>query len=156
MSTYDSRPDTLAHIRRVQTLLAEMQANLAARAIAHDTSKLESPEVEVFDKETPTLRDLTYGSDDYKAALARLGEGLAHHYASNSHHPEHYENGISGMSLLDVVEMLADWAAAVERHEDGNITTSINQNAERFGYDELLTSIFHNTIRELEWESTRS
>ena len=149
--TYDSRPDTLTHIRRVQALLAEMQANLMQRAIVHDTSKLASPEVEVFDRVTPKLRELTYGSDEYKASLAEMGEALQHHYANNSHHPEHYADGIAGMSLLDLVEMLADWKAATERHADGSIVRSIDQNAGRFGYSDQLQSIFHNTIRELGW-----
>lgn len=148
---YDSRPDTITHIKRVQRLLEEVRANLALRANVHDASKVESPEVEVFDRETPKLRELTYNSDDYKAALERLGEGLQHHYAHNSHHPEHWPNGIRDMSLLDIVEMFADWKAATERHADGNLTRSIDQNAERFGYSDELRQIFHNTARELGW-----
>lgn len=148
---YDSRPDTLLHIRRVQSLLAEMQSSLAQRAIVHDTSKLESPEVEVFDRVTPELRTLTYGSDEYKSSLDRMGVALSHHYAENSHHPEHFVDGIRGMSLLDIVEMLADWKAATERHVDGDIHKSIDMNADRFGYSDDLKAIFHNTVAELGW-----
>jgi len=144
--TYDSRPDTLAHIRRVQELLADVQANLLRRAIAHDMSKLESPEVEVFDRETSNLRAMIYGSDEYKASLV---QGLQHHYANNSHHPEHYPNGIRGMSLLDLIEMLVDWKAATERHADGDLLRSIEQNQERFGYTDELKDIFLRTVEEL-------
>lgn len=167
---YDSRPDTLQHIRRVQSLLADVLANLVQRAIVHDKTKLESPEVEVFDRETPYLKNLTYGSDEYKAALKRLGKGLEHHYANNRHHPEYWAfdelrgpggsvwpeqvtdgTAIRQMSLLDLIEMLVDWKAASERHEDGDIWMSIEQNAERFGYDDQLLSVFKSTVRELGW-----
>ena len=45
----------------------------------------------------------------------RTKDGIEHHYAVNSHHPEHYEAGIAGMSLFDLIEMLVDWKAASER-----------------------------------------
>jgi hypothetical protein len=76
---------------------------------------------------------------------------LEHHYEHNSHHPEHYPSGITGMSLLDVMEMLIDWKAASERHTDGDIMRSIEQNQERFGYSDDLRSIFENTAREMGW-----
>lgn len=153
MTTYDSRPDTQNHINRVQYLLWTVTKNLEHRARIHDQSKLESPEVEVFDRVTPKLRELTYNSPEYKASLAEMGEALQHHYAHNSHHPEHYPDGIIDMSLLDIIEMLVDWKAASERHADGDISTSIDQNMQRFGYGNQLRSIFHNTARELGWES---
>lgn len=87
----DSTQDTLAHIRRVQTLLSEVAANLTTRAIAHDISKLEEPEKSIFDEVTSALRGLTYGSDEYKSYLAKMGPALAHHYANNTHHPEHFK-----------------------------------------------------------------
>jgi hypothetical protein len=149
--TYDSTPDTEAHIGRVRGLLDQVAENLDQRAYQHDASKLEEPEKSAFDRETPLLRDLTYGSDEYKAALKRLGVALEHHYAENSHHPEHYSNGIRGMSLLDVVEMLVDWKAATERHADGDITSSIDKNQKRFEYSDDLKAIFHNTIKEMGW-----
>jgi hypothetical protein len=87
--------------------------------------------------------------DEYKSYLTGMGEALKHHYAHNSHHPEHYEDGIAGMSLLDLVEMLCDWKAATERHADGDLRRSIEQNQERFGYSDELRSILENTAREL-------
>ena len=37
----DSRPDTLAHINRVQTLIQTVVKNLSVRAAKHDLSKLD-------------------------------------------------------------------------------------------------------------------
>lgn len=149
--TYDSRPDTEAHIRRVQELLDEVVGNLERRASVHDYTKLREPEKALFDEWTPKLKELTYGSDEYRAALAALKPALDHHYAVWSHHPEHFENGVNGMSLLDVIEMLVDHKAAGERHADGDIWKSMEINRKRFGYSDQLYEILSNTIRELEW-----
>lgn len=149
---YDSRPDTRAHITRVRQLMANIWGNIYDRADRHDASKLEDPERSMFDRYTPQLRALTYGSPEYKACLEAMGEALRHHYAHNSHHPEHYPDGIAGMSLLDVIEMLADWKAAGERHADGDLLASLEINRERFGISDQLHSILVNTVRELGWE----
>ena len=61
-------------------------------------------------------------------------------------------SGIFGMSLLDVIEMLADWKAAGMRHANGNITQSLEINRKRFGISEQLFMILQNTVKELEWE----
>ncbi len=150
---YDSRPDTWRHIERVRHLLSEAVVNLLDRSEAHDQSKLVSPERECFDEFTPKLKDSTYGSDEYKSFLAGMGDGLAHHYAHNSHHPEHYADGIQGMTLLDLVEMLCDWKAAGERHADGSMERSLRINAERFAVGPQLGAILGNTAREMGWSS---
>jgi hypothetical protein len=150
--TYDSRADTLAHIDRVQTLLREAINNLAGRSVAHDQSKLDEPEKSTFDACTIKLRAMAYGSDEYKAALAELKPALDHHYAANSHHPEHYANGVDGMSLFDVMEMLLDWKAATERMKDGgDIRRSLEINRDRFKLSPQLESILANTIKEMGW-----
>lgn len=148
---YDSRPDTWAHIHTVQGYVLRIAADLTVRAWEHDQSKLESPEVEVFDEFTPKLRDSTYGSDEYKEFLAAMGKGLEHHYNANSHHPENHARGIQDMTLLDIVEMLCDWKAATERHADGDIERSIRQNAERFGYGQEMERLLLNTADAMGW-----
>lgn len=149
---YDSRPDTEKHIARVQELLSGVMGGLAFRHDYHDASKLQSPEKEMFDEYTPKLRAMTYGSDEYKRCLAEMQQtALAHHYEHNSHHPEHYPNGIDGMSVLDVLEMLCDWKAATERHADGDLSRSLEINRARFNISDQLHIILVNTARELGW-----
>lgn len=87
---YDSTKDTQAHIDRVAELLNQAADELRRRGSVHDQSKLADPEKALFDEYTPKLKDCTYGSDEYKAFLAGLKPALDHHYANNSHHPEHY------------------------------------------------------------------
>jgi hypothetical protein len=149
---YDSTKDTKKHIAHVNSFLHSVIAGLWARGNWHDESKLEEPEKSAFDDFTPLLEETTYGSDRYKELLDLLGPALQHHYENNSHHPEHYSNGIEGMSLLDIIEMLCDWKAATLRHADGDIMKSIELNQERFGLSGQLRRIFENTVRELEWE----
>lgn len=148
---YDSRLDTLLHIKRVNQLLIEFANSLLNRAINHDSSKLMSPEKELFDEFTPKLKDCTYGSDEYKSYLNSLKVALDNHYRLNSHHPEHYENGIDDFDLLDLVEMFFDWKAASERHDDGDIYKSIDINKERFKMSDQLAGIFRNTASRLKY-----
>lgn len=150
--SYDSRPDTWAHIHAVQGYLHRIAADLHERAWEHDQSKLESPEVEVFDEFSPKLKNSTYGSDEYQSFLAGMGEGLRHHYDSNDHHPENHVKGVEDMTLLEVVEMLCDWKAATERHADGSLVCSIEQNAERFGYGDEFKRLLVNTARAYGWD----
>lgn len=143
---YDSKLDTIDHIKVVQELLNEFSDKLKTRAIAHDSSKLTEPEKLMFDIYVPKLKQCVYGSDEYKENLANMGDALRHHYDKNSHHPEHYEDGIDGMDLLDVIEMFCDWKAATKRMKDGDINKSIEINADRFGINDQLKSILVNTI----------
>jgi len=148
---YDSTNDTLAHIQRVGELLYWCACNLMARVDLHDQSKLQEPEKSAYDRLTTRLKGITYGSPEYKASLAELGDALRHHYAVNRHHPEHYANGIDGMSLFDLLEMLCDWKAAGERHADGCIKRSLKVNSERFKISDQLASVLHNTAVECGW-----
>lgn len=151
MSDYDSRADTLEHIGKVSKNLMLVVKDLIQRSYLHDLSKLEDPEKAAFDKMTPLLRSLEYGSDEYKKSLDELGVALDHHYKNNSHHPEHYHNGIDGMSLCDLVEMLCDWKAATERTANGDLEKSIEINAERFGITDQLKAILRSEALDRGW-----
>jgi len=146
--SHDNRVETEKHVKRVQDYLSMIMQGLAERGRLHDLSKLSEPEKSAFDETIPKLAGLTYGSEEYKANLAEMKPALEHHYANNRHHPEHFEDGIKGMTLVDLVEMFCDWCAATERHDDGDIGRSIEHNKNRLGYDEVLASIFANTAQE--------
>jgi hypothetical protein len=119
---------------------------LVSRKVLHDKTKLENPEISYYTEWTPKLRASTYNSDEYKDFLKQLKPALDHHYKHNRHHPEHYDKGIEGMNLVDIVEMLCDWKAATLRHADGSLQRSIEVNRERFNISPQLESIFKNTI----------
>lgn len=152
MTEYDSTADTLKHSQRVGELMIQVINELNERSVRHDRSKTEPPELEVFNEYTPKLKDSTYGSDEYKQFLKEMKErGLDHHYANNRHHPEHFEDGINGMTLVDLIEMLADWRAATERHDDGDLSRSLEIQTDRFGISEQLALILKNTAEHYEW-----
>lgn len=148
---YDSKQDTLNHQNRVDDLIGKFVAELNFRGMSHDASKLREPEKELFDKYTPMLALLVYGSDEYKQCLAELKPALDHHYSTNRHHPECHEDGVNSMTLVDIIEMFCDWKAASERHNGGSFEKSIEYNKGRFHMCEQLAQIFENTRKELGW-----
>ena len=136
---------TLRHIETVRNFIGAVIKNLLTRSENHDQSKLQSPEVEVFDSHTGKLRGSTFGSAGADATKLEMKDALDHHYQLNRHHPEHFENGIDGMNLIDLLEMMCDWKASSLRHDDGNIMQSIKINQKRFGYSDELAGILINT-----------
>lgn len=134
------------HVDKVRKNLSRCIRDLEYRADVHDASKFTSEEFPIFEEINHKLRGTTYGTDGYKALLKELGPALDHHYKVNDHHPEHFENGVNDMDLFQFVEMLCDWKAAVERHEDGDIYRSLEINKERFGISDQLYQIMKNTI----------
>lgn len=140
---YDSTDDTLRHIRRVQELLATFASELIRRGEMHDQSKLGPNEKPARDEKPPDF-GRRYGvpvthSDAMRAAIA-------HHHRVNSHHPEYYGvAGVSGMDLVDLVEMFLDWKAAGEPYEHDTIAASIEINRERYHLDPQLVAILRNT-----------
>lgn len=137
--------DTCRHIQQVQRMINKVIRELLDRSEAHDQSKLETPEVELFTEFTPKLAGCTYGSQEYEGFRKAMGSALDHHYAKNRHHPEHFADGVNDMNLLDLIEMFCDWKAATMRHNDGNLRKSIEINANRFGLSPQLVRLLENT-----------
>ena len=80
--------------RKTMELNPGFALDIAKRGRMHDLSKFEPLEFE----------HLWKGAKNFDVALL-------HHHCHNSHHPEHYKNGIYGMSELDIAEMVADTTA---------------------------------------------
>lgn len=148
---YDSIADTLAHSRRVGQLIGEVVTELVNRMTGHDLSKTRPPEKAVFDECTPKLATTAYGTPEYTAQLEYMGEALRHHYEVNRHHPEHFSDGVNGMNLVDLVEMLADWKAATERTKSGDIDTSLPIQRKRFAIAPQVQQILRNTVVDMDW-----
>lgn len=149
MTSYDSTNDTLGHISRVRKRIGEVIDNLSLRAAVHDRSKLEEPEKSAIDRTRPILKEMEFGTEEY-TQLKR--EWSDHHHSVNRHHVEFHRNGLSGMTLSDIVEMLCDWQAATETHKEGdNILKSIDILAERYEMSYQLKQILVNTALEMGW-----
>lgn len=167
------------HIRRVQEHMQYIQSRLNIRAVIHDQSKY-SDEERGLVLGKPSLDKYEYMSKEERSALEALQDSLKHHYAVNSHHPEHFityacgacfkeypkgtykcpecgydvweqQEGVLGMSLLDLIEMVCDWKAASEMSPNGSFKGSIEYSKERFKLSPELMRIIENTGRELGW-----
>ena len=138
--------ETEKHIKQVGKFIKQITTELGIRTLLHDMSKTKPPELETIRKYTPGLKGTTYGSEEYKKAIIGMEVAVAHHYMHNRHHPEHFEDGVSGMNLIDLVEMLCDWKAATLRHADGDIIRSISINTKRFNISDQLVQILLNTV----------
>ena len=146
----ESVVETLRHQKQIRILGDLFIKSLTERLQSHDDTKLESPEIEGFDAMANTIDNITYGSEADKAAKELLSVALTHHYARERHHPEHFDNGIEDMNLVDLVEHFLDCMASSLRHNDGNFRKSLETNQKRFGYSVELTKIFGNTINLLD------
>lgn len=148
----DSSTTTLKHINMVAGYIIEFSQDLLRRAMLHDKSKLQN-EVEkelldIMEYKNNTEGYVPYGSEEYNKRTAILKPMLKSHYANNSHHPEHYENGVYGMNLLDFIEMVvADWPAAA--HRNGDTTVGLTMACERYGINDQLKSIIANQYSKM-------
>ena len=136
------------HIKLVQDNIYDIIAELTKRAAHHDESKLVNPELEGYSKVTDKIEGTVYGTPEYIAATSELGPALKHHYQHNSHHPEHYINGIQGMNLIDIIEMFCGWQAAATRN--GDIRKSIEVGQSRYDYGDDIKQILLNTVDHLD------
>lgn len=141
--------ETYKHIKEVNRLILKFCQELLDRAIEHDESKLHEPEASVFAKYEGALLKTEYGKD-YDKQLVNLEEALTHHYANNRHHPQHFQNGIRDMTLVDLVELYLDWHAASKRQLNGNIHKSLDVNQVKYNYTDELKQIMKNTVDVVE------
>jgi len=147
MTPEEFKEDTITHIQRVRSFIDVFIRCLYIQGSQHDASKLKSPELEEYRKHITRLKEVEYGSEEYKAITqGPMLDIVKHHYMHNRHHPQHFENGISGMNLLDLVEMFCDWAAAVERNPNGSLEKSVEFNIKKFNLDPQTASILRNSI----------
>lgn len=61
------------------------------------------------------------------------------------------QSRINRMSLLDILEMIADWKAAGERTANGNLADSLAFNRQKHAIGDQLFAILENTAKELGW-----
>lgn len=141
-----------AHRDSVAVSLHRVIRNLTSRIWNHDRDKYIDDElVEYLAKRPAQDFSHAYGSQEHNQIRGELKPILDNHYREASHHPEHFENGMLGMSLLDLLEMLADWKSANVAHGRSGFMESVEFNKERFNIPDDIYVILVNTIKEMEW-----
>lgn len=141
----DFLKDLVQHKQWVAENMQVVASDLFQRAAVHDNSKFEPEEFEPYDRLFPELQKYAYGSPELKAVYEQLGAALQHHLKVNRHHPEYHEDGISGMNLIDLIEMVCDWLAASKRSKT-NIFQGLLINKERYGISDQLYEVIWNTL----------
>ena len=141
------------HIDKVSEYMDDIAVQISERGEQHDASKLTSPEIQKWEEYIPKLANKKYGTAEYKKASKEMRDVIDIHHSVNRHHPEYFgKEGLSGMDLVDLLEMLCDWKAASLRTNGGSITKSIDDNQSKLKYDDTLKSILLNTLKLLEDE----
>lgn len=136
-----------SHISRVRKHLSVFISLLRQRAISHDSSKLKSPEFEMWCEMDKEPR-YAYGTEKYKAKIKKWQYLFKLHYKQNRHHPEHFEFGINGMTLVDLIEMLCDWLGYKDTLSVTEAVSLIEKQMKRFNFTEELQDIMINTLIE--------
>lgn len=133
------------HISRVRRHINTFIQLLIRRAEKHDKSKLEEPELSWW-KEMDKEPRYPYGSEEYKQKIKRWNKVFKHHYQYNRHHPEHYEYGVSEMTLIDIVEMMCDWLGYKDTTTVTEALKVCDEQMARYDISEELRQIIFNTL----------
>lgn len=138
----------LVHKFWVFFYISKICVALMLRAFRHDRSKFSKHEEPYFRKYATRLGKSKYGSKEYEGHKQTIKIALKHHYENNSHHPEFYKDGYAGMSMLDKLEMIADWKAANRRNKDADINKSLDYGQEKFKYTDKEKAELERVLRE--------
>jgi hypothetical protein len=138
-----------AHIREVQSEMANVTSAFVKRMARHDQSKYSTQESALIQQKA-ILDSLPYNTPEYHESLTQIKSAVQAHYEVNSHHPEHYPNGVTGMSLLDMLEMISDWRVAAEMN-GSELMESFDKCVGRFHISPDIRQVLLNTYVELGW-----
>jgi len=122
----------IRHQKHLAANVERLIGDLAQRAQMHDQSKLGPDEFPGFVKIHHIARENPIGSDAYEMAL-RDAPCIHHHFAENSHHPEHHAS-VEQMGWLDIVEMVLDWKAAADTYGMTTARESLEYQFNRHGF----------------------
>ena len=142
----------LGHRYDVGKSLSVLIKALIDRASEHDLDKFHP---EVVDKHCEMFEDFQktkpdYGTPGYDEVKDRFEDIIKRHYQASRHHPEHFERGIDGMNLVDMMEMVCDWVAATPKDQD--VFDAVGLNCSKYGIDEQLMVLIVRTIIDFRLE----
>lgn len=151
-SSTDFFTDVIMHIGEVQENLEEISSNIKRRGLAHDRSKLDSLEFDIFTSTRTKFKEASYGTPSYQECVDLAKPAVDHHHKNNSHHTDFWQDGINDMSLMDIIEMISDWKAANRRSADQkSFCNTLEFAFKKAKVDPQLQKIIMNTLQELSW-----
>ena len=134
------------HIKDIQEILNKLSFKLINRGKEHDDSKFKDPEFSEFSQTVEMDSLIEYGSEEHKNKQKKLEGVINLHHYNNTHHPEHWENGIEDMTLLDLLEMITDWSVASKKYKNGDVYKSLDINCKKYSISPQLKKILLNII----------
>lgn len=136
------------HKFHVMMFIIDFTFKLIWRALVHDLSKLRADERNDFIElaSIDYMKNVKYGSDEYKQILKDHRGAIDIHYSRNSHHKEYHDDGVNGMDLYDLIEMIADWKAAGARTKGGNLRESFKVNRKRYKISDEIYILLNRTF----------
>lgn len=152
---FDFLCDTLLHIGEVQENLEVISSKLKQRGLAHDRTKLQELEFDGFVSTREKFKKANYGSPEYQECIELTKPAVEHHYANNRHHTGFHKNGIDDMTLIDIIEMIADWRAAARRSPDKTLEDTLDYAIKKYKIEPQLAKVIIKTLEQLDWISTR-
>jgi hypothetical protein len=138
------------HKSKVKRLVDTIIADLSLRGIVHDNSKFDKDELLLNIKYGKKSMACKFGSKKYLYYREKSKRASESHYKKkkNRHHPEHFKDGINGMTLVDIMEMVLDWRAATENHRvPTSLNVSIEMARKKYSIDDQLVKIIYNTAK---------
>ena len=145
IDTYDEYLSN--HKKIVEDKILHLADILKDRGLHHDDDKFTGELYSTYAEAYPLLKNHKYGTPEQQKAYDELlGDVKKIHSSHNPHHPGYYENGVNGMTLIDVMEMLCDWYSASQVNGNG-FEDAFNFNCNRDGIEKQLADILANTYR---------
>ncbi|EGG20513.1 hypothetical protein DFA_00374 [Cavenderia fasciculata] len=130
---------------------------LKNRAIIHDQSKYEEPELSGYIQLTWFHRcknlniPFQYAN---KSIETMVRDACHHHLHSNRHHPESH-NHPNEMNVLDIVEMVSDWSAISQELNQGSCITYVKENHSKWSFNNEKLDFIFETIKEFDKRLSR-
>ena len=139
---------TLQHKENIATLLAKFAAELTYRSAVHDNSKFFPDEFDILSDNVCDFNKYLFDTKEEQDLRERLLPASILHRKRNRHHPEHFENGIDGMNIIDLLEMLCDWKSASTRVSGDSLRKGLPILKKKYNISSQLLKILENTARD--------
>ena len=140
----------MMRIRRalVQDKLSTVARELISRGRHHDNSTLGSPELEIYHRHFNEYRMYKFGDPRRDEVMNHMAEAIGHHFQYNDHHPEHFDNGINDMNLIQLMQFTAAIMSWSEQ-EQVDIFELLPIIRDKCGMSDQVYQLIQNTITEI-------
>lgn len=150
---FESR--TQKHIQMVRRNLEKFEnfqgltlLELRQRGWLHDRSKFSDSEINAYTELTWCYH--THNFEQNEEVKHLIAQGLKNHALKNRHHPEAHED-VNSMTILDLVEMIADWTAIAQENGKTSCHEWAEQNiTNKWSFSEEKKRFIFKLIQEMD------